>query len=174
MPVVLLTQTFASPSTSKIISEFLENYPNVKHVVYDSISDSKALDAFEIAYGIRALPTYDFSAADYIVSLSADFLADWQGGDHDSGYVKGRIPDRNKDGKASMSKHVQLESNMSITGANADIRIPLTQSQQKIALAKIYGYVSRTEVGGKLPTNIEKSLKKISNKLLSAGSKGLL
>ena len=174
LPVVLLTQTFASPSTSKLIFDFLQNYPNVKHVVYDSISDSKALDAFEIAYGFRALPTYDFSAADYIVSLSADFLGDWQGGDHDSGYVKGRIPDRNKDGLASMSKHVQLESNMSITGANADVRIPLTQSQQKIALAKIYGYVSGTEVGGKLPTNIEKSLKKISNELLSAGSKGLL
>ena len=49
--VVLLTQTFASPSTEKIIKDFKGKYSNVRHVVYDAISDSKALDAFEIAYG---------------------------------------------------------------------------------------------------------------------------
>ena len=45
--VVLLTQTFASPSTEQIIDDFKEKYSNVRHVVYDAISDSKALDAFE-------------------------------------------------------------------------------------------------------------------------------
>jgi hypothetical protein len=160
-PIALLTQTFASPSTSKIISDFQKKYPNVFHVIYDSISDSKALDAFEIAYGVRALPTYDFSKAKYIVSIGADFLGDWQGGDHDSGYVKGRVPERNSDGKASMSKHIHIESNMSITGANADKRIPLSPSQQKIALAKIFGYVFGKEVGGELPSKLDKSIKKI-------------
>ena len=173
-PIALLTQTFASPSTSKIISDFLKKYPNVFHVVYDSISDSKALDAFQIAYGFRALPTYDFSNAEYIVSVGADFLGDWQGGDHDSGYVKGRIPERNKDGKANMSKHIQIESNMTITGSNADMRIPLSPSQQKVALAKIFGYISGKDVGGELPSKLDESLKKISQDLKKAGSKGIL
>ena len=59
--IVLLTQTFASPSTKKLISEFKSKYNNVSHIVYDSISHSKALDAFELKYGVRGLAHYDFS-----------------------------------------------------------------------------------------------------------------
>ena len=172
--VVLLTQTFASPSTEQIIEDFKEKYSNVRHVVYDAISDSKALDAFEIAYGERALPTYNFSNADVIVSVGADFLGDWQGGGHDSGYVKGRVPVKDGNNKAKMSKHFQLESNMSISGANADKRISLTPTQQKMALAKIYGYISGLEVSGQLPDNIEISIKQIANSLLKAGNKGII
>ena len=172
--VVLLTQTFASPSTSVIIEDFKKKYSNVKHIVYDAISDSKALDAFEALYGERALPTYDFSKADVIVSVGADFLGDWQGGGHDSGYVKGRVPIKGKNGKAKMSKHFQFESNMTISGANADKRISITPTQQKIILAKIYGYISGNEVLGKLPDNIEISVKKIASSLIKAGNKGLI
>ena len=172
--VVLLTQTFASPSTSGIIEDFKKKYSNVKHIVYDAISDSKALDAFEALYGERALPTYDFSKADVIVSVGADFLGDWQGGGHDSGYVKGRVPIKGKNGKAKMSKHFQFESNMTISGANADKRISITPTQQKIILAKIYGYISGNEVLGKLPDNIEISVKKIASSLIKAGNKGLI
>jgi len=172
--IVLLTQTFASPSTSKLIEDFKSKYKNVEHVVYDSISDSKALDAFEIAYGVRALPSYDFSEADCIVSVGADFLGDWQGGDHDSGYVRGRIPTRNIEGKARMSKHTQIESNMSLTGSNADKRIPMTPAQQKIALSKIYSYISGTAVDEELPQKLDTQIKKISKELLKAGEKGVI
>ena len=172
--VVLLTQTFASPSTEKIIKDFKGKYSNVRHIVYDAISNSKALDAFEIAYGKRALPTYNFSNADVIVSVGADFLGDWQGGGHDSGYVKGRVPIKNGNQKAKMSKHFQFESNMSISGANADKRISLTPTQQKIALAKIYGYISGNVVAGKLPENFELSIKKAANSLIKAGNKGVI
>src|SRR5699024_7154030 len=77
--VVLLTQTFASPTTSKLIEEFQNKYPHVRHVVYDPVSSSEALDAFQNKFGYRALPDYDFSQADVIVSVNADFLGDWQG-----------------------------------------------------------------------------------------------
>jgi molybdopterin-containing oxidoreductase family iron-sulfur binding subunit len=62
---------------------------NAKHVVYDAVSESEALDAFETVYGERALVDYDFSKASLIVSVGADFLGDWQGGGF--GYAKGRI-----------------------------------------------------------------------------------
>ena len=53
--VALLTQTYASPSTTKLIAEFKAKYANVKHVVYDAISEEAALNAFEASYGERAL-----------------------------------------------------------------------------------------------------------------------
>jgi molybdopterin-containing oxidoreductase family iron-sulfur binding subunit len=54
-----LTNTL-SPSSEKI-AVFLSKNPNSKHIVYDSISESAALDAFETVYGERALINYDFS-----------------------------------------------------------------------------------------------------------------
>ena len=131
--VALLTQTYASPSTTRLIEEFKAAQGSVNHVVYDAIGEDAALTAFENAYGERALADYDFEKADVIVSFGADFIGDWQGGGYDSGYSKGRVP---KHGK--MSKHIQIESNMSLAGANADVRIPLTPQFQKIALAYIY------------------------------------
>ena len=166
--VVLLTQTFASPTNELIIKKFLKKYPNVEHIVYDAISNSKALDAFEISYGVRALPTYNFENANVIVSLSADFLGDWQGGGFSKGYAKTRVP---KNGK--MSKHFQLEANMSLSGANADNRIPLKPSLQNKALLKIYDYISGENSGVSLDVDLDKKLKSISNSLLKSNGKGI-
>ena len=48
--VVLLTQTYASPSTNKLIAEFKAAYgENVNHVVYDAISEDAALNAYNMA-----------------------------------------------------------------------------------------------------------------------------
>jgi hypothetical protein len=84
---VLLTNTLASPSTEKLIAEFIGGNPNSKHIVYDAVSSSETLDAFEAVYGERALVDYDFSKASLIVS-GADILGDWQGGGYDSDILK--------------------------------------------------------------------------------------
>jgi len=143
--VALLTQTYASPSTERLISEFAAANGNVTHVTYDAISENAALTAFEAKYRERALPDYDFSQAEIIVSFGADFLGDWHGGGFDSGYAKGRVPTNGR-----MSRHIQFEANMSLTGANADKRIPLTPARQKIALAKLYSKLNGTSIGGNL------------------------
>ncbi|WP_158975547.1 TAT-variant-translocated molybdopterin oxidoreductase [Cellulophaga sp. L1A9] len=151
--IALLTQTYASPSTSKLVGEFKEAYGNVNHVTYDAISQEAALNAFHAKYGERALADYDFSKAEVIVSFGADILGDWQGGGYDSGYSKGRVPQKGK-----MSKHIQFESNMSLAGANADNRIALKPSQQKIALAKLYAKLNNSSVGGEVSASVEKAL----------------
>ena len=167
--IVLLTQTFASPSTSKLISNFKEKYGNVRHVVYDAVSESAALDAYQAKYGERALANYDFSKASTIVSVGADFLGDWQGGGFDSGYAQGRVPQEGK-----MSRHIQIEANMSLSGANADKRVPATPSQQKLALAKLYSYVVGGSVSGDLPKQIDDAVRKAASQLKEAGSNGVV
>ncbi|MCK0129892.1 TAT-variant-translocated molybdopterin oxidoreductase [Flavobacteriaceae bacterium F08102] len=131
--IAILTGSTASPSTQQLINDFSEAYGNVVHVNYDAISESAALDAFETVYGQRALATYDFSKADLIVSIAADFLGDWQGGGHEVGYAKNRVPNHGK-----MSRHVQIESNMTLSGANADKRYMVRPVEQKHILAGIY------------------------------------
>lgn len=162
--VVLLTRTFASPSTSKLISEFVGKYPNVRHVVYDAVSSSEALDAFQNKYGTRGLPDYDFSKAEVIVSVGADFLGDWQGGGYSKGYAKGRIP---KEGK--ISRHIQFEANLTLSGAKADKRIPATPSQQMHILKALTG----GSTSG-LPENMVDAVNKAKAQLQKAGSKAVL
>jgi len=167
--IVLLTQTFASPSTSRLISEFKEKYGNVRHVVYDAISESAAIEAYQNIYGERGLANYDFSKAMTIVSVGADFLGDWQGGGFDSGYAKGRIPQHGK-----MSRHIQFESNMSLTGANADKRVALKPSEQKVALAKLYGKITGSSVSGTLPAHIDAAVDAAASEILKAGSNAVV
>ncbi|RRQ49425.1 4Fe-4S dicluster domain-containing protein [Maribacter algicola] len=166
--IVLLTQTYASPSTDRLISELMATNENVAHVTYDAISEDAALTAFEQAYGERALADYNFENADLIVSFGADFLADWQGGGYSSGYSKGRVP---KNGK--MSRHVQLEANMSLTGANADKRFPLTPTAQKVVLAKLYGKLNGTSVGGNT-SDYDAIVDQIAAEIKKAGSNAVV
>ena len=154
--IVLLTQTFASPSTKKLISEFKSKYNNVNHIVYDAISHTKALSAFEARYGIRGLPNYDFSKTKVIVSIAADFLGDWQGGGFDCSYAKGRIPD-----KGIMSRHIQFESNMTLSGANADLRVPTLVEEQKLVVLEIYKKLVGNNIDLDSEISLEPKLKKI-------------
>ena len=158
--IAVLTQTYASPSTNRLMDELKATYSNVKHVTYDAISEDAALTAYEGKYGERAMADYDFEKAELIVSFGADFLGDWQGGGYDSGYAKGRIP---KDGK--MSRHVQFEANMSLTGANADKRVPLTPMLQKVALAKLYAKLNGTNTGGELDENVQRTIDNIATEI---------
>lgn len=166
--IVLLTNTLASPSTEKLIAEFIAKNPTAKHVVYDAVSESAALDAFETVFGERALVDYDFSKANTIVSLDADFLGDWQGGSFGSGYAKGRIPQAGK-----MSKHYQFEANMTLSGAAADKRVPMTIANQKHALVKIYNIITGSAVSTRKVDN-EDVIIRAAQQLKAAGSKGLL
>ena len=167
--VVLLTNTLASPSTEKLIADFIAKNPNSKHVVYDAVSSSEALDAFEAVYGERALVDYDFSKASFIVSVGADFLGDWQGGGYDSGYAQGRIP---KNGK--MSRHFQLEANMTLSGAAADKRLAMSTANQKQALVHIYNVVTGSAVSVNLDDKFKAEVNKAAQQLKAAGSKGVL
>jgi molybdopterin-containing oxidoreductase family iron-sulfur binding subunit len=167
--IVLLTNTLASPSTEELIAQFIGKNPNAKHVVYDAVSSSEALDAFETVYGERALVDYDFSKASLIVSVGADFLGDWQGGGYDSGYAQGRIP---KNGK--MSRHFQLESNMTLSGAAADKRFAMSTANQKQALVHIYNIITGSSSAINLDDKFKSEVTKAAQQLKAAGSKGVL
>ena len=166
--IVVLTGTLASPSTEKVIADFKAKYPTTEHVVYDAVSESAALDAFEAMYGERALPNYDFSKPDVVVSIGADFQADWQGGGFANDFAKTRVP---KNGK--MSKHIQFESNLSLTGANADKRFALKPSEQKFALINLYNAVTGANLPSK-KTPQDAAIKKVAQELKSAGKKAVV
>ena len=170
--IILLMPTLPSPTSQKIITDFINKYPNVRPVVYDIISSDAALNSFEKYYGKRALADYDFSKAKTIVSIDADFLGDWQGAGYEAGYAVSRIPNQNHR-KAEMSQHFQFESNMSLTGANADYRIPCTPADQKNILAYIHDRLIGN-ITGQLSENLKSNADKAIAALKKSGSKGVL
>ncbi|HEX8270072.1 MAG TPA: TAT-variant-translocated molybdopterin oxidoreductase [Flavobacterium sp.] len=167
--IVLLTTTLASPSTERLIGEFLAANPNSRHVIYDAVSSSEALDAFQMAYGERALVDYDFSKAGLIVSIGADFLGDWQGGGYDTMYAQGRVPNQGK-----MSRHIQMDANMTLSGAAADRRIPMSTAEQKQALVRIHNIVTGSGPSGTVNKKYDAEVTKIGQQLKTAGSTGVL
>ena len=171
--VIMMTPTLASPTTKKIIDDFVKVFPNITHVIYDSISSDSALNAFEKYYGIRALADYDFSKADTIVGIDSDFLGDWQGGGYEKDYAEAkRLKKRNN--KAEMSWHMQFESNMSLTGVNADHRVPCTPAEQKKVLAYLHDIVRGVSPSISLPAQLEKQVKKAANRLLNSGANAVV
>lgn len=167
--IVVLTNTMSSPSTDKLIADLGAKYTNVSHVVYDAVSESNALDAFQSVYGFRALANYNFSKADTIVSVGADFLSDWQGGGFDASYAKGRIP---KNGK--MSKHIQIEANMSLAGASADKRIALNIAEQKQVLVRLYNAVTGSNIATSSFGKNDAAINKAVEQLKQSGAKGVV
>jgi molybdopterin-containing oxidoreductase family iron-sulfur binding subunit len=167
--LVLLTQTYASPSLSQIIEQFKSKYSNVSVVIYDTISEDAALNAFESAYGTRALADYDFTNAETIVSIGADFVGDWQGGGFDKGYSKSRVP---KNGK--MSHHIQFEANLTLSGANADKRYPVTPTEQKHILAALYSKIVGGSANVKLSDKVSKAVEQTAISLKRAGKNAVV
>ncbi|MCP4521264.1 MAG: TAT-variant-translocated molybdopterin oxidoreductase [Cytophagales bacterium] len=134
----IVSQTVMSPSTKAAIAEFVKEYPTAKHVVYDASS----------SYGIQKangglFPDYDFSNADTIVSIGADFLENWGSSiEYNKQYSKTRKLRQGKDKKNTMSRHYQFESNLSLTGSNADIRKPIKPSEEGRYALALYNAVA--------------------------------
>jgi molybdopterin-containing oxidoreductase family iron-sulfur binding subunit len=171
--VVLITPTLASPTSHKIIGDFVTAFPNVKHVIYDAISSDDALNAYEKHYGIRGLADYDFSKAKTLIAIDADFLGDWQGGGYAKGYAASKVPHKHH-GKAEMLWHAQFESNMSLSGANADHRVPCSPGEQKNILAYIYDSLIGSSSSGTLSATLKEAADKAVSELKAAGPDGVI
>ncbi|MGV3636126.1 MAG: TAT-variant-translocated molybdopterin oxidoreductase, partial [Flavobacteriales bacterium] len=106
--IVVLTNTIISPSTRSAVEAFKAKYPTTEHVQYDTISYSGVTNANLKSFGKRVFPNYDFTKADVIVSVDADFLSSWGStSEYTWQYASRRNPDQ------AMNKHFQLEARMS-------------------------------------------------------------
>ena len=171
--VVLLTGTVISPSTKQIIADLNAKYPNLKHVTYDAVSVSNLLNIYQNLTGDRALPRYRFDKASLVVSLGADFLSDWNGQNVASEYAEARKPGK------KMLRHVQFESLLSITGANADKRIKLKPSEYGAAIVYLAKKVaegtghSSAYAGGDVRDDLKAQLDAVAKELIAHRSNAL-
>lgn len=159
--IVVLSHSFASPTFKKLFAEFKAKYPTAELVTYDAFPYSAGLDAAQEVFGQRALPVYDLKGSELVVSFQADFLGDYNASSLETSYAAARKPG------ASMLRHIQVESNMSLTGANADSRYRLKPSAVNKTLVEVYNAI----VGG---GTTDKTATEIANELKAKGSKAVV
>ena len=139
--VILMTSTIISPTTRKLIGDFVKSYPNVKWIQYDSLPMSATRKANETNFGKAVIPFYHFENADVMVGFNADFLGTWlMPVTFTRQFSKGR---KLKDGQTKMSRLYQFETNMSLTGSNADYRYQIKPSEEAAVLLKLYNVLAK-------------------------------
>lgn len=129
--VVLLTGNYAAPGTKALVKDFTEAF-KAKHVSWAPLSYESLKKGQEKSYGSAVVPFYKFDKAKMIVSVDADFLGTWL---MPTTFTK-QFSKTRKD-FAKMSRLVVFDSNYSLTGANADIRVRIKPSQQLQVLAAL-------------------------------------
>ena len=140
----ILTTTITSPTLADQLRGFLKLYPQAKWHVYEPANRDNALEGAKMAFGQPLETRYDFTKADVIVSLDADFL--YGGFPGNVKYIRDFASRRNPDG--NMSRLYAIESTPSATGAKADHRFPVRVSHiemmaNSLASSQATEYVDR-------------------------------
>ena len=168
--VRLVCNTILSPSAKNVIKEFQAAYPNTKVAMYDPVSSSAILEANEKCFGDKVIPNYDFGKAQVIVSIGADFLGTWVSPvEFANQYAKNRKVNLKN---PKMSRHIQVEAGMSMTGSNADDRVLIRPSEQGSAIAYLYNAVAAKSGGERvgeeaLNDKAKLALAKVAGELLA-------
>jgi len=129
----ILTRTITSPTLADQIRNLQKIYPQAKWHVYEPLNRDNVLEGAKMAFGQPVETRYDFTKADVVVSLDADFL--YAGYPGNVKYIRDFASRRNPDG--NMSRLYMIESMPTSTGAKADHRIPVRASDVPTLIGKL-------------------------------------
>ncbi len=128
----LLTETVVSPTLAGQMGDLLKDLPEAKWHVWEPLHRDASWQGMQMAFGEPVNAVYDFSKADVVLSLDADFL---QFGAGHLAYAadfiaRRRVRTSEKDAEqAEMNRLYVAEAALSCTGAKADHRLPLRCSE---------------------------------------------
>lgn len=143
--VAVLTGALTSPTTQKLISEFVSKFSRGRHVAYEGVVPEEIALGQEASFGQKITPRYRFDKASYILSFGADFLGTYLSPvEFSKNFSKGR---KVADGK--MSRLVCFEGALSLTGTNADLHIPIKPGDElPVVLSLAHEIIVKKGVGG--------------------------
>ena len=165
----LITSTITSPSTLAVIADFITAFPTAKHINYDAVSYTGIIQGNQNSFGKAVLPHYNFDKADVIVSFGADFLGTWISPVE---FIRQYVQNRNNKSLEAkkMSRHIHFETGMSVTGSNADARIPIKPSEEGPALISLYNAIS----GKTLPGDASLTNNKVATNAVALAARELV
>lgn len=169
----IVSNSVLSPSTKAAIEKFKAKYPTTQHVQYDQTSSYGMLKANEESIGAAIIPSYDFSKADVIVSVAADFIGSWISPiEFTKQYALTREVSEEK---RTMSRHYQFESILTMTGANADHRTQIKPSEEAAVVVQLYNLIASKAGRATVSGGVEKPhLAKAADDLWASRGKALV
>jgi molybdopterin-containing oxidoreductase family iron-sulfur binding subunit len=139
--IVFITPTLLSPSLNSLINQLKNKYPNTNQIILDSYSYSGIREAYKLYTSEQIIPFYQFHKAEVIVSIEADFLGTWlMPTTFTHQYTQNR---KLSDKKNTISKHIQFESTLSLTGSNADERYSIKPSEHGKYILSLYNEIAK-------------------------------
>lgn len=176
--VRLLTSTIISPSLKALIQELSSTINDFKHIQWDEVSYSAIRSAHQKLIGKNIIPEYHFDKAKVIVSVACDFLGNWLNPvEFSREYTLNRKVSKES---SEMNRHYHFESNMSLTGANADYRYRVKPSEFGKVLVALYNAIAEKTGNTKLTDagisekNLLASINKIAQHLVENKSQSLV
>ncbi len=141
---VLLTAPVQSPALAAVIAA-LTARTGLRHVVWSPLESDAAGLAWQRAFGDATVAKPRIDKADVLLGLGAEFL-DRPDDGLERDFAVRRSPDQPEG--ARMSRFVQLEGRLTLTGANADVRVRVRDSQlPSIAAALAHELVVTRNLG---------------------------
>ena len=129
--VGLLTPTLLSPSTRSLLEKFKDTF-KAEHFVWDPLTHETVREGQKLCYNQNVIPRFRFDQAKYILSVGTDFLGTYLSPiEWSRDFAKKRKPN------GEMSRLVVFESLLSLTGANADVRVRIRPSEQLDVLMEL-------------------------------------
>lgn len=120
--IAIITHSIYSPTQEKLLKEFLDVYKTAKVYSYELLDQSNMLSAYRKCFGSLDFPVVKLEDAKIVVSLESDFLGT-EGNTLDN--IRRYTQGRNIVEPVKFNKLYVVEGNVSLTGANADVRIRL-------------------------------------------------
>jgi len=118
--------------------------------------------AYEQTHGLKVLPHYRLEEAEFILGIEADFLGTWI---DPAGFTRAYASRRGPDNPRPMSKHVQAEACMSLTGSNADERLRLAPSEVVPFLEALASSLGSGKSSGDLRKDLNTKAKILAHEL---------
>jgi molybdopterin-containing oxidoreductase family iron-sulfur binding subunit len=126
-----LSETVVSPSLRDLRAQALKKFPKAKWVEYESFQRTNGPLGAKLAFGQDVTPNTSFDKAKVIVALDSDFLGmDWQTPIPTRQFSSRRRVQTEED-LEKICRLYSIESQFSLTGANADHRLRLRASEIK-------------------------------------------
>ncbi|NJD21366.1 MAG: 4Fe-4S dicluster domain-containing protein [Melioribacter sp.] len=139
--IAIVTGEITSPTTKKVLNDFVAKYPNTKIYSHSLINDQQRRDAWMYSYGTDEYPAVKWNDANIILALDADFLGS------EGSYIENmrkHTQRRETNGKIDFNRLYVAEGRMSVTGMLADYRFRISpDSQYEFVMALINELSSR-------------------------------
>ncbi len=128
---VILSEAMSGPTVAALKKELLAAYPKLEWVEYEPISHDAQTEAGKLLTGAAVREIYDLSVADVVVLLDADLFSAANPGHvrYQADWAARRKVEGKEAVERGISRVYMAESTYSVTGSNADERLPIKPSR---------------------------------------------